>query len=123
MSFHQKVFENGPSYKDSNVIYLNFLLNKLGDASLQFNRQLENEIKINREHLEERNKKLEAELREFRQNFQQQLSSKQSQLTDFELKLDAVEKERDLLQSHYQQVKELNKHNDEEHQKKMNQSL
>lgn len=46
MQFKQQVFDKGPQFKNSSVIFLDFILNKLADAALQFNKQLESELRI-----------------------------------------------------------------------------
>lgn len=61
MQLLSSLSERGPRYKNSETIYLNYIFNKSTDMALQFNKNLESELKIQKEHLEDRNRKLETE--------------------------------------------------------------
>jgi hypothetical protein len=94
MQFKQQVFDKGPQFKNSSVIFLDFILNKLADAALQFNKQLESELRIQKEHLEDRSRRLEQEIKENKQQLTRQLTNKSEECASLELKSKALEKER-----------------------------
>lgn len=54
-------------------------------------------MKINREHLEERNKKLENEIKEMKNSLSRQLNQKNEDYQKLEISMNGLEKEKSLL--------------------------
>ena len=76
---------------------MDYIFNKLADTALQFNRQLESELKIQKEHLEDRNRKLESEIKEVKEQLTKQLNQKSELSSNLEQKLAGLEKEKQQL--------------------------